>query len=559
MIFGNPSHAQQYRWLPANSGTPATSNTPSPGIPAVSLGQPVAALPSTSFIATSSPIGVGLDRPVPMKPRLPEFPGIRDSQIVPTSFTLDSSAAPATVFRAKEADEAQRMPSTPTFAEPSILNVPDDSPKPTPRDKLIEEKLPKPKEAPKPTTSSKEFVPIPEGTLLGQDCCDTGTNCDTKGLCCDSAGLCCDDTGVADCFPYRRLWIRTEYLLWQTKHAHIPPLVTSSPATSLGVIGQPGTEVLLGGSLDYEEQSGGRFTLGVWLDPCKCFGLEGSYFFLGQRTTHFTAASSGVPLLARPFFNTATGAEDSELVANPVIPTLPNVMPLAGRIAVESSSRFQGAEANGVINLWQRCGRWDMILGGRFLRLDENIGITEDLTVQGTSPFAGANFMLGDHFATRNEFWGGQIGLRSEWCWRRWSLGLSAKVALGDTHERVDINGSTVITPPGGVGTSFAGGLLTQPTNIGRFSKDRFAVAPEAGLNIAYQITPRVRALVGYDFLYISNVARAADQIDRVVNPTQLPSLAGRGTLVGPARPAVLFKDSDFWAQGVNFGLEFRY
>jgi len=29
--------------------------------------------------------------------------------------------------------------------------------------------------------------------------------------------------------------------------------------------------------------------------------------------------------------------------------------------------------------------------------------------------------------------------------------------------------------------------------------------------------------------------------------------------LVGPAQPAPLFVRSDFWAQGINVGLEFRY
>jgi hypothetical protein len=28
---------------------------------------------------------------------------------------------------------------------------------------------------------------------------------------------------------------------------------------------------------------------------------------------------------------------------------------------------------------------------------------------------------------------------------------------------------------------------------------------------------------------------------------------------VGPARPAFGFRETDFWAHGVNFGLEFKY
>jgi hypothetical protein len=29
--------------------------------------------------------------------------------------------------------------------------------------------------------------------------------------------------------------------------------------------------------------------------------------------------------------------------------------------------------------------------------------------------------------------------------------------------------------------------------------------------------------------------------------------------LTGPARPMTVIRDTEFWAQGMNFGLEFRY
>jgi hypothetical protein len=40
-----------------------------------------------------------------------------------------------------------------------------------------------------------------------------------------------------------------------------------------------------------------------------------------------------------------------------------------------------------------------------------------------------------------------------------------------------------------------------------------------------------------------------------VVNATQIPP----GTLVGPARPTYLNKQTDFWAQGISFGVEVHY
>jgi hypothetical protein len=63
----------------------------------------------------------------------------------------------------------------------------------------------------------------------------------------------------------------------------------------------------------------------------------------------------------------------------------------------------------------------------------------------------------------------------------------------------------------------------------------------------------------GYSFLWLNTVARAGEQIDPVVNVTQFPILSGSGPLRGPARPAFNFDGNDFWAQGLNLGLELRY
>lgn len=52
---------------------------------------------------------------------------------------------------------------------------------------------------------------------------------------------------------------------------------------------------------------------------------------------------------------------------------------------------------------------------------------------------------------------------------------------------------------------------------------------------------------------------RAGRQIDPVVHVSQFPIRSGNDPLVGPARPAFRFDGSDFWAQGLNFGLELKY
>ena len=54
----------------------------------------------------------------------------------------------------------------------------------------------------------------------------------------------------------------------------------------------------------------------------------------------------------------------------------------------------------------------------------------------------------------------------------------------------------------------------------------------------------------------------ARDQIDPVLDITRIPRFVPPGVVVPPAaevRPAVLFRETDFWAQGVTFGLSIRY
>ena len=90
-------------------------------------------------------------------------------------------------------------------------------------------------------------------------------------------------------------------------------------------------------------------------------------------------------------------------------------------------------------------------------------------------------------------------------------------------------------------------------------TKDQFTVVPEVGLKLGCQITSFLRLDVGYTFLWMSDVARPGNQIDTTVNRTQVPSSLAFGPLVGPARPAFTFRESDFWAHGVSLGLECRY
>jgi hypothetical protein len=359
-------------------------------------------------------------------------------------------------------------------------------------------------------------------------------------------------------------YARAEFLLWWLKSDPVPPLVTQGssllpPDTGAenvpnpGALGMPSTVVLLGGTIDPEEHSGGRFTVGQRFGAEQTFGLEANFFFLAHRGTNFRSGQDGSPgptVLSRPFFDVQAMAEDAEVVAFPG--------EKAGNVSVSLTSQLLGAEANARVALFTgACCRLDLIGGYRYLQLDENLRIVESIT---SVPIDVGNTFLRvlDEFSTHNQFHGGQLGGEAEFVHGRWALELRGQVAWGLATEVVNIRGNTQVTNPFRDDT-FNGGLLALPTNSGRHSRTRSAVVPEVGINVGWQITDHLRASLGYTFLYWSQVARPGEAIDRGINPSQLASEFGPGMLVGPARPAFAFKDTDFWAQGINFSVEFRY
>jgi len=328
-------------------------------------------------------------------------------------------------------------------------------------------------------------------------------------------------------------------------------LITSSPGGQvggIGVIGDPRTTIL------YDEvpnnmRSGGRFAGGMWMPHFCCnVGVEVGYFFLGRQRTSSVFESNGDPQLARPFFDAELAAQDAEIFT-------------PGRATINTFSQLWGIEGN-IRHKWL-CGprHWvDFFWGYRYLNLSEGIDISEDLSI----PLVGAaplQIIESESFRTRTNFNGGQIGLEGE-CrlWNRCFVGWRTKLAMGVSSHIINIDGSTTFVAPAPFGTvTQQGALLATPTNIGRYTDNRFAVVPEVGLKLGVDVTNNLRLFVGYDFLYWSNVVRPGDQIDLNVAPSFRPTILGPGVGGGPRVPAVLFNTTDYWAQGFNFGLQYRY
>jgi hypothetical protein len=332
-----------------------------------------------------------------------------------------------------------------------------------------------------------------------------------------------------------------EYLMWWAKGTELPPLVTTSDPADLGVLGRDTTTILFGNEFAGNNmQVGGRATLGIWLDRGHNVAAAGRFFGLGGDTTRFAAASDGSELLARPFFNAFLGIDDALLIAFPGLAT--------GSIAATATTQnIFGVETIFEVMMHREaCRRVDLIFGYQFMRLDDSVEIVSNHTLTQSNTL----FTISDRFRAENEFHGGEIGLRGRLCRGCWSLDALAQVAIGGIRQQVVIEGQTVITPSGGAPTPFVGGLLAQPSNIGTFERNTFAYIPSFTLNLKYHVNPCLNLFVGYNLMWLSDVALSGDQIDLRVNPNQpLP----------PPLPEFRFRDRDYWLQGMNFGASFDF
>ena len=382
---------------------------------------------------------------------------------------------------------------------------------------------------------------------------------DTAEPCCSQEDLGPGELrpGIFDCCPdcretriYRseilgRLWVRGEYLSWAIKGQEFPPLVTASlPGTAsedTGVLGRPGTHVLFGDEeIGTGMRPGGRLTGGFWWHPDQMGGIEASYFELDEQERAFSAGR-GPLLIARPYFNVNTLRQDSLLVQHPDV--------VNGSVSVSAASTFNGADV--LLRHVVSYGDWyrvDVMGGYRYSRLDDDLRVIESLD---PLPDVGVHVDALDLFNVENEFHGAEAGAVMRWRAKYVGLQLLGKFAMGSTTSKVTIDGGTATTT-----SSQPGALLALPTNIGCYSSTGFSAIEELGISMDLWLTCNCRAMFGYTLIYWSNVARVADQIDLAVNPSQIPP----GTLSGPPRrPTFDLKTTDFWAQGLNIGLEYQF
>jgi hypothetical protein len=293
--------------------------------------------------------------------------------------------------------------------------------------------------------------------------------------------------------------------------------------------------------------------------------MDARLFWVAPSTATFAASAPPYTLLARPFTNVNPNTPNvglgssSEVIAGPGVAT--------GNVVATLKSTVWGAEVNYRRYLMGSCqARLDLLVGYRYLDVSETLTITETFNrVPGSNLGIGVPAQMGlitDQFHTQNQFNGGQIGAAGTFQRGRWSLDGRSTIAFGTVYQTAEISGLQVLAFPNGTVQGTPGGLLAVPgANIGRFSQTKFAVVPEIGVNIGYQVTQHMKVFVGYNFLYLSSAVRPGNVIDTNIDAARVPNLlpAGSGAPLTAIHPVPTLNTSGYFIQGISFGLVYKW
>jgi hypothetical protein len=287
----------------------------------------------------------------------------------------------------------------------------------------------------------------------------------------------------------------------------------------------------------------------------------------------------------------ALGGSAGSINANTQVASIPIVVPrnIASQVYASANNFVGGGE----VDLKGR----DLIfgdvlfsglLGFRYFQFNESLGVNSiyDISqVQGTpspdsiqrlrsnfSQYQSITSISSDNIKVYNNFLGPQIGINSNYNFKRFTFDCNGKLGIGVQHQVVTINSSTTQTfaVNNGDGTTstpqiqkYAAGLLFSPYDVGRHSRNQFGLIPELNLKLGYRLFDRLKITAGYDFLMMANVLRASNQTQLIPYTTQsnFSGLAAQQQTSSQSIqiPAFTFDNSNLIINGLNVGMQLDF
>ncbi|MGL4420670.1 MAG: BBP7 family outer membrane beta-barrel protein [Gemmataceae bacterium] len=345
-------------------------------------------------------------------------------------------------------------------------------------------------------------------------------------------------------------WAHGEYLLWYTRAQGTPLLIGTVPDSQAQTGQLPLSAVTplfpTKRTINFNVQNGFRGQVGGRLNPALGFDVGGFFLENINETTSFNSGANGSPALVRTYTRAADGSNQNLYSA------LPGQYP--GGISVFADTQFYGGDGNLRVD-WYRllADRNELLVGFRYLGLEESLIIRDRSDLGG-----GVVNTVTDVFRTKNNFYGGQVGLHTRLLGTgRATIDIVNKLALGAVNQRAEIFGTNTFT---GLPVQDTG-LYAGTANSGVFTRTKFAAAGEFGLNFGYEVSSGIRLHAGYSIIWLSSVIRPGHAIDPTINDSQVRFVADAPPDTQNRRPTFDFGRSakDFWVQGLNLGISLAW
>ncbi|RLS24571.1 MAG: hypothetical protein DWH70_06985 [Planctomycetota bacterium] len=412
---------------------------------------------------------------------------------------------------------------------------------------------------------------------------------------------------------YPRFFLGGEYLAWKLNNTTVNPIVFNVP---VGIVGAPiaidngfnsnsfiayssltpqsQAALSQNGVINYGMENGMRFTGGLALEqdtglsvllnaiiiPTSSYNLSSNTSFNTVPINFQTGLESQVAL----------GGTAGSINANTEVATIPIVVPRnIGSQVYASANNFVGG---GEVDLKGR----DLIfgdvlfsglLGFRYFQFNESLGVNSIYNIiqppgipspdaaQGLqsnfSQYQSITSISSDNIKVYNNFLGPQIGINSNYNFKRVTFDFNGKLGIGVQHQVVTINSSTTqkFDVNNGDGTTstqvqnYAAGVLFSPYDVGRHSRNQFGFIPELNLKLGYRLFDRMKITAGYDFLMMANVLRASNQTQLIPYTTQ-SNYSGLAVQQQTSSqtiqiPAFTFDNSNLIINGLNVGMQLDF
>jgi hypothetical protein len=442
-----------------------------------------------------------------------------------------------------------------------------------------------------PTAPASEPMPIgvsgaPQGPFIPPAGSAGGSDCSANVLPDDlpnassPAPMPCDHTKWFVSFAWLHWWTKNDTL----RNTLITTDTAPDLGTDFGAFGQPNTAILAGGAgLHQGPMNGIRGTFGVAPECFVPVEITGWWAHARKNTT-FTSTSTtdptgsvpvGSPELGRAVFS----LDPAVFTESVYLASFPGLA--FGQVGILSYTNFFGGDIN--FYALHLCGGVDqhgpivdLTCGARFGGLNEGLDIFNRITaVSDVLPvsFLGAPFGTGnttasvDSWRTRNQFYGGMIGLRTCYSLSCLNVELKADFGAGMNEEVLSVWGTSYhFFPPVGVqpiqntppAVAF-GGVQAVPSNSGQFKKRRFSTLSDLGITLEVPCCDWLALAVGYDFMLWTQVARPGAQLSRFIDTRQVPTDIGFVPGFVATSPPPVFNQSNFYAHGLTLSLSFNY